>query len=439
MSPFARAVLRGLVPVLLPLLAWSCASPSPPAEAPAASSAPPAARAAFAECRRMQPQPKQGCYEEALAGVLAGEGVREAMRTLDGLVELDADVRRDSHVYAHGVGIGAYAGAAEVGRTFAQCTPEHQSGCYHGVIQAYFVEARQGGGGIDSATVNALCAAYEGAAGSRWLEFQCAHGMGHGLVMFHGHDLPVALKGCDLLGSGFQRETCYQGAFMENVVNALAPHHPASTLARGEGGAPAGHDHAAPPAASGHDHHAAAGGHAAPAPAFKALDRDDLLYPCSAMEARYLSACYSMQTSVALHFTGQDVGAVARVCQTVPEPWRPTCFISLGRDVSGMTLRDRARARERCSVVQDPASRALCHVGVATNMLHVTARAEDGMAYCRELSGDGEKTPCYRSIGGQLLVLAATEAAREEGCATAEAAYVETCRQGALLKSRSGA
>ena len=433
MSPIARAVLRGLVPVLVPLLAWSCAPPPAPAEAPAAlSSAPPAARTAYAECRRMQPQPKQGCYQEALDGVLKGEGVREAMRTLDALVELDADVRRDSHVYAHAVGIGAYAGAAEVGRTFAQCTPEHQSGCYHGVIQAYFVEARRGGGGIDSATVNRLCAAYEGEAGNRWLEFQCAHGMGHGLVMFHGHDLPVALKGCDLLASGFQRETCFQGAFMENVVNALIPHHPASGLA-------AGHDHgAAPPAASGHDHHAAGGGHAAPAPAWKALDREDLLYPCSVMEARYLGACYSMQTSVALNFTGQDVAAVARVCERAPEPWRPTCYVSLGRDVSGMTLRDRARARERCSVVQDPTSRALCHVGVATNMLNVTARAEDGMAYCRELSGEGEKTPCYRSIGGQLLVLAPSEAGREEGCATAEAAYVEACRQGALLKARSG-
>ncbi|HEX2188232.1 MAG TPA: hypothetical protein VHG51_05005, partial [Longimicrobiaceae bacterium] len=381
------------------------------------------AAAAVRRCGRRAAQARQACYDEALQGVLRAQGVRPAMEALNAVVARDRNVARDAHVYAHGIGIAAFAGAERVGETFATCTPEHQSGCYHGVVQAYFVDARRAGGELTTDVVNALCRDWrpgEGASGDRWLQFQCAHGMGHGLVMFEGHDLPKALRGCDLLRSDFERETCYQGAFMENIVNAIMPHHPAGTLAHGEHGAAAGHD--------------AHGGHgAAPASAYRALDPDDLLYPCSTLAERYWSGCYSMQTSAMLHHTGGDVERVARECERVPERMRTTCFLSLGRDISGMTTQDRAGSREMCARVAGAADRAWCHVGVATNMLNVTARAADGLDYCRELPPGENKAHCYELVGGQLLVLAGSDPAREEACRAAEPEFVDACRRGARL------
>jgi hypothetical protein len=447
MGSTLRSPLRGLAPCLVFLLAWACAPSAPPAsapgdghahaEAPAAGTPDALAAAAVARCGRLAAQRKQGCYDEALQAVLRSQGVRPAMEALNGVAARDRDVKRDAHVFAHGIGIAAYGGPDSVGAVFARCTPEHQSGCYHGVVQAYFVDARRAGGEVSAAQANALCRDYRGEAGQggdRWLQFQCAHGMGHGLVMFHGHDLPAALQGCDLLESGFERETCYQGAFMENVVNAIMPHHPAATLGHGDAAAGGhgahggGHD-----AHGGHGAHAGHGAGAAPAAAFKALDPDDLLYPCSVMAERYWSACYSMQTSVILHYTKQDVARAAQECGRVPERMRTTCFVSLGRDISGMTTQDRARSREKCALVGDAADRAWCHVGAATNMLNVTARAEDGIAYCRELPGTEDKTRCYEQVGGQLLVLVAADPGREEACRSAEPAYVDACRRGARL------
>lgn len=435
-----RSVQRALLPLLVTAAAWACAPAAPPASAPAdghghhphegaapAGTPEQAAAEAARRCGRLGAQRKQACYDEVLLATLRSRGVRPAMETLNAVVARDRDAARDAHVYAHGIGIAAFAAADRVGETFAACTPEHQSGCYHGVVQAYFVDARRAGGELDAATVNALCRDWrpgEGAAGDRWLQFQCAHGMGHGLVMFHGHDLPTALKGCDLLQSDFERETCYQGAFMENVVNAIMPHHPASAAAHEGGHAGHGDGHGA------HGHHGAA--HAS-APAFRALDPDDLLYPCSAVEERYWSACYSMQTSAILHHTRQDVARTARECLRVPERMRTTCFISLGRDISGMTTQDRAGSRERCALVPDASDRAWCHVGAATNMLNVTARAEDGLAYCRELPPAEDKARCYEYVGGQLLVLASGAPAREEACRGAEPGYVDACRRGAGL------
>lgn len=436
-----RFIPRVLAPCLAALLSWSCAPSASPASAPgdghahahaAAAGAPDAlAAAAVARCGRLSGPRKQECYDAELLGVLHAQGVRPAMEALDGVVARDRDAKRSAHVYAHGIGIAAYGGPDSVGAVFARCTPEHQSGCYHGVVQAYFVDARRSGGEVGAATANALCRDYraeEGRPGDRWLQFQCAHGMGHGLVMFHGHDLPAALAGCDLLESPFERETCYQGAFMENLVNAIVPHHPASALAHGSDAA-AAHG-------GGHDAHGAHAGHGAgvaPASSFRALDPDDLLYPCSAVAERYWSACYSMQTSAILHHTGQDVARTAEVCGRVPLGMRTTCFMSLGRDISGMTTQDRAAARAKCALVGGAADRAWCHVGVATNMLNVTARAEDGIAYCRELPSTEDKARCYEHVGGQLLVLADGDPAREEACRSAEPEYVDACRRGARL------
>lgn len=447
-----RSLLRGVAPCLLSLLAWACAPSAPPSSAPGDGSDPaqlqaatgtPAeiAAAAVARCRRVAAGARQGCYDATLQAVLRAQGVRPAMETLDGVVARDREVARDAHVFAHGIGIAAYSGPDSVGAVFARCTPEHQSGCYHGVVQAYFVDARRSGGEITAETANALCRDYRGEGGQggeRWLQFQCAHGMGHGLVMFHGHDLPTALGGCDLLRAPFERETCYQGAFMENVVNAIMPHHPAATLAHGDAaggghGAHAGGHGAA--SGGGHDAHGAHAGHGAAAPAapYKALDPEDLLYPCSTMAERYWNACYSMQTSVILYHTRYDVARTAQECGRAPERMRTTCFISLGRDISGMTTQDRAASREKCALVTDAADRAWCHVGVSTNMLNVTARAEDGLAYCRELPADEDKARCYEHVGGQLLVLAGSDPAREEACRGAEPEFVEACRRGARL------
>lgn len=442
MGGSVRIAWRGVLPLLLTALAWGCAEPRLQAGTPGgehngaahadaepgesgllvATSPQEVAAVALSRCGQLSHSQKQGCYDPILMEALRTMGVRGAMLTLDRVTAADPDAKRDAHVYAHGIGIAAYTGPKEVSTTFASCTPAHQSGCYHGVVQAYFMDSRQGPDAVTPEKVNALCNEYRWEREGNYLQFQCAHGIGHGLVMFRGHNLFDALKDCDLLRSDFERETCYQGAFMESVVNAIMPHHPSATLAKGDGH---GGDHG-----GAHGHHGAA-----PASTFKALDPNDLLYPCSAVAERYWSSCYSFQTSAMLHLTGYDLGKVAAACERVPAKYRTTCFTSLGRDISGMTVQDRAEARKRCGVVSNVEDRAWCHVGAASNMLNVTARAEDGVAYCRELPGTENKARCYELIGGQILVLEETDAGREAACRTAEPEFLADCRRGARLSA----
>lgn len=415
-----------LLPLLTAALLSACvARPAPPAALPPASDAAGIVR----RCDALRPPEDAGCYETALLDLLRTEGVGSAMQRLEQIAELSPEVRRDGHVFAHAIGLAAFSTAEEVGRTFGECSPAFQSGCYHGVIQSYFADhvERHGAEHLDAATVNALCANYRDDPSDRWQLFQCAHGIGHGLTMVFDHHLPRALQGCDLILSPWEREGCYGGAFMENIVQATHPHH--------EIGRPQVASGASPDEAGGHAHH---GDHsAAAAEPFKALDPADPLYPCSVLDERYLHSCYQMQTSAILFFNQGRMEPALRACDTAPERFRPACYQSLGRDISSYTLQDHAEAVRLCSQ-GDARFRPFCHAGYAKNLVDLTARAADGFAYCRAVADPEGKRACYQAVGEEIWVLAGDEPAREAMCGQAEPAFRQACRRGAALTEAAG-
>ena len=373
------------------------------------------AAATVEKCRSADLPKERECYWAALAERLAGGGAAPALELLDRLAALDPDVRRDGHMHAHRIGIEALKSPADVGRVFAACTPAHQSGCYHGVIQGYFMAAERAGGGVDGASVDALCGDYRGTRAD--LLFQCTHGLGHGLAILKRHDLPEALRACDLLSREPEQEMCWAGAFMESLVNFTHPHSSATSPAAGgdvDHGAHGGH--------GGHGAHAAA----ATRPPFKALDPADLHYPCSAMGEKYLIACYTIQTSAMLYHAKQDVGRVATECGLAPEKARATCFLSLGRDVSTVALGNLPEAVRLCGLAE-AAFRPVCHRGVVESIVNMNAAPAEGIPYCRAVTEAESKRACYAAIGGQALVLPDGESKREAACRAAEAEFVDAC------------
>jgi hypothetical protein len=395
----------------------------------------------LAACAGRPLEERVACYEPRVLDELRGVGVARALRLVERLAAHDAQVRRDGHVLAHVIGIAAYEGEASVGRLFAECTPAFQSGCYHGVVQAHFAALQHAGLSLDAARIQDACAAQRGDPAGRWLLFQCAHGIGHGLVLYHGYELTRALGGCDLLGDAWEREACYGGAFMETLVAATDPHHAHSAppaAAAAHANSHAHHDHAQhdPAQHAQHAEHqgqAHAHGHAASVPErYRPMRDGDLLHPCTTVEWRYRHACISMQTSAILRAADDDVGAVAAVCAGAPDELRPACYASLGRDVSALSEQDHARGSAYCESV-DTRFRAWCHVGLVRNLIDLRGEAADGLAYCRQLGDPRGKAYCYEAVGAHLWVLHAADAARDAGCTDAEPAYRDVCRYGAGL------
>jgi len=390
-------------------------------------------RLAERQCRGLSGAEKQTCYEDYFVALSDSGRVRLALGALTALAGRDRRVEADGHVYTHVIGIRAWKPGMDVGKVFASCTGLFQSGCYHGVIQSYFTAQ----GGIDSTRVATLCDLIEGNTGNRWLRFQCVHGIGHGLEMVWNWDLPKALKGCDWLPTGWDRESCYGGAFMENAVASMpnGHHAPARVLAeeaeRRDSSSTAADDHA------GHEGHGEAAGHGAhgldqSAITFKMRDPEDLRYPCTIVEPRYQASCYMLQGGMILTAVGSRVARAGEECNQAPAELRHQCWTSIGTMVSGIVVRDGRRAIRMCSE-GEPGYRPWCYVGVVKNFIDVTADPDDGLDFCRMVPAGDDKRQCYVAVGEQVSMLHADRPAREAACARAHPEGREECRYGAYL------
>ena len=380
------------------------------------------------------PGGRAGCIERTLVALLDQVGVSRSMEVLDTLAAIDPQMRDEAHPLAHGLGISAYRGPETVAATFAACPTSQMSGCHHGVVPGYLLYLSARGRPIGTAELDGLCEPHRGRS---FIHFQCAHGMGHGLMAVHGNHLPTALRACDQASDASVRESCYGGAFMENVVQATHPHHTAGGHAQTQGGAHG--EHAPADAHGGAESHAEHGGGHAAHGAWKPLDRDDPLYPCNAVDPRYGDACYAMQTSPVMFFNGGDVQATARVCAGAPAAFRIRCFMSLGRDVSAWAAQDPARSAGMCRRIggaADAREVTWCTRGVVETLVNQSADARDGIRFCRVVEGDEVKADCYHAVGGFMQMLVEGAEARGVQCAAAEPRFVAACRRGAGLRPR---
>jgi len=388
----------------------------------------------------VDPRTRAECREAAVVRIAELRGIAPAMEAVAHLGAPDGE----GHVLTHMVGIRGFPLAETADEAFAACTPIHQSGCYHGVIQAYFgrLQATDGSEALTTERLDGLCAEYRGEGGDRWLLFQCVHGMGHGVMLVHDNHLPRALESCDLLTSSSEREGCYGGAFMENVMTVVAPHHD-------HVGEAAGHAHTAHPqdaadeAHEHHQHHQHHGEHVHAHPGhgeggFPAIDAEDPHYPCSVLEARYQPACYDMQTSAMLHIFEGDIELTAAACRGAPDGvLRGICHRSLGRDINAISQGVHEESAALCALAAVP-DRPSCHVGVVKNVIDVTAEPADGLAYCAQVPAGGESQACHRAIGEQAAMLMAYPGDRRNFCDRLEGEDRAACREGARVHLEHG-
>ncbi|HEX6575571.1 MAG TPA: hypothetical protein VF042_11425 [Gemmatimonadaceae bacterium] len=359
---------------------------------------------------------REHCLETALS-LVAGKGyVKIAMGALNRLGN-DPEIKRNGHVYAHAIGISAGSASRDVAESFTQCSESFQSGCYHGIVQAWFASLDS----ISAADANELCAPFRKTESDRWIRFQCVHGMGHGLTMLYNHDLPRGLAGCDLLTEWWDRHSCYSGAFMENIVNVTMPHHPANALAHHDGKSD---EHA------GMDHDMEGMHHEQSQ--FKPVDPDDQHYPCSVLPEKYLGACYEMQTSVMLYNNKGDIAGAAKSCESAPMNMRPICFSSLGRDVSSFSVQNHAEAVKMCSLADDRYE-PWCYYGLVKNIIDLEARPDDGISMCRDVPTPEGKTLCYEAVGEQIMILRPAIADRRTACSMSESGFEAVCLYGARV------
>ena len=378
------------------------------------------AHAAELECKGKSAEAKQTCYEDYFVKLARSDRVSVALGALAALAADYPEIQRDGHGYTHVIGIRAWHPGADVAAIFRSCNGLFQSGCYHGVIQAYLTQ----GGTVDSARSVQLCNEIASAEKDRWMRFQCVHGIGHGFEMAWNWELPKALKGCDWLNTTWDRYSCYGGVFMENAVASM----------------PGGHHHTAVHALSAADSSMADMPGMAPSGSpdptkitFKMRDSADALYPCSIVDTMYQFSCYQLQGGLILSRVGSDFAKAAAECDKAPTLGRAQCYVSLGTNASGMTVQNTPRAIGYCSH-GDPGYQPYCFVGAVKNYIDVTAKPEDGVRFCQAVPAGTNRSHCFAAVGEEISVLYPVDAAaRTRECARSGPGDEAICRRSADL------
>ncbi|MFO0773476.1 MAG: hypothetical protein U0172_02265 [Nitrospiraceae bacterium] len=357
----------------------------------------------FQACTQPVLPDKVACLEAALSRLIDTVGTETSLTELERLANVDRDVLAESHPLVHHIGKRTFARYKTAAEALSHCTAQFWSGCYHGVLQAYLSSLPQ----VQPQHILSLCPVTEAVPVYSFPRYNCLHGVGHGITMQFRYDVLKSLAFCDAFPGPWERESCYGGVFMENIV--------AFQEARR---APAGHQHG-----EGDEH--GGGHHGAGPPPTPFLNPDDLLYPCSVLHDKYLSACYLMQTSSILTFTGYDFSRAFPVCAKVPTAFQVTCARSLGRDISGFTMRQPDRVRELCAL-GNGSQVVECLIGATKDFMLTDASPEPGLALCRTVTAD-QKSACYATVGEILLTLLPDRPGRETVCRRAEADYIEAC------------
>ncbi|MFL5487340.1 MAG: hypothetical protein ACJ8AJ_02545 [Gemmatimonadaceae bacterium] len=342
------------------------------------------------------------CIGDGIGALSSAGNIALAMGTLDRLVHLDPVLVRLGHPLAHALGYAVRSTPATATKLLSQCDDRYQSGCYHGILQRYF-DARIGRPIAQSVLV-APCDGLRGTA-EQFRLFDCLHGTGHGLMMYHGYDLNASLRDCDRLGADWEQSSCYGGVFMEHNMGAHM-----QALGNGAFGM---HQHTMP---------------GSTVVLFKP---NDLQYPCDATPARYRLACYELQADLILPAVKQDYRKASAACDAASDPdWVRACYLGLGRNASGSALFQYEGIKKRCDLAS-PAGMPFCYEGAVRHLAYAPSELPRGLAFCKSLPEGDSRARCWHGVGLQVSGFFTDPASRQRACHSEIVGDVAACEESA--------
>ena len=321
------------------------------------------------------------CYEQAFANLAYERGPKHALATFDQAMVDDEDVEANCHRISHAIGAGALARfRGEVGEAFARGSASCWSGYYHGILERAFRDVPES---RIAAVSRRLCSSNK-IRRTTFLAYQCVHGLGHGLMIYMGYELPAALEVCDRLATGWDRTSCTGGVFMENQQSSYGFRS-------------------------------------------KWLKSDDLIYPCNVVAERHKLYCYLMATSHILPEVDWNWRRAAEWCRKSDPKWVATCFQSLGRDASGQTRQDAEEIVAVCDKADEMARE--CVFGAARDIVANDFGPRRAVLLCRAARAE-MRAYCFYGIGTILGSFGSTNV--EATCRRIAGRYGADCVRGAV-------
>lgn len=311
----------------------------------------------------------------------------------------------DSHLVIHTVGTMIYEKYGLEG--IAHCRPYFLGACYHG----FLIEAIGQRGPQVIAEVWAQCKN----AGAAILP-QCAHAVGHGLLVWKNNSIPDALAVCDSLAKdidSFVPLNCYDGVFMENI---WGPHlHEQRLMASLLTNLPSlsPESMASQPVCR------------------RPTIGNDLEYPCDdpRLKPRYLRACWGNQVSLLYRAFQGDLAKVGGKCLSLADSEnKEACFDGLARQIQPMTHGKADEAFRLCKTAVAAPWRNNCLAVIASADFSMGDQSIAPFEICKRIDANGRKE-CYSRLISVIALYAGQDLNRAaEMCASiSEKQYVDNC------------
>lgn len=290
------------------------------------------------------------CWSDRLTALVKGDSTQAAFAEVKQAYQTNQMVQSQCHQLAHVIGRAAAERYGNVIDAYNQGDNFCWSGYYHGVMET--VVQKIGYDDID-AKLGTICESARTQQPYSFYHYNCVHGLGHGLMAVKSNNLITSLKSCDGLRDSWEKESCYGGVFMENVMSSVNP-----------------------------DHHT------------DFIKADDPLYPCTAVDTQYKHQCYLMQTSHALDVVAGSFEKVFTLCSSIEAEYQNVCYQSLGRDASGRSISDVTRTRETCLLGPTQTAKENCFTGAVKDFISYFHSDTQGKELCDSIPDEYLKNSC---------------------------------------------
>jgi len=334
---------------------------------------------------------EQTCFEQAYGNIAFYQGPKAAFRLIEKQYAGGADP--SCHRVVHMVGAATLTrNHGNVARTFAEGSSLCWSGYYHGVLERAFASVKSYDAKSLAAKSRALCSDPKVRASS-WLTYQCLHGLGHGLMITTGLQLPLALDVCRRLDGAWDQTACKGGVFMENFITSYGGKSPY-------------------------------------------VRDDDPLFPCDWVREADKYTCYQQATTRIIRVVGTDWAKIAKTCSRAERRWVTTCFGSLGQNASSLGFRKPSNIIRTCAFARPYGGERECIRYAAEDIAGTYSGGEQASKLCVRTFSNLQGS-CYEAIGRMLRHLRNTPAARRAECRSIanSTADISQCIAGSINQS----
>lgn len=307
------------------------------------------------------------CMQQAFGNLAYEDGPAIALERLDEMQRTDPAVQGNCHPIAHMIGAGGLRHFdGSVGKAFVAGNATCAAGYYHGLLQWKLAGVEEDEAGD---VAREACTDPE-IKDNSFNYYQCNHGLGHGLMLYTGYELRIALRMCHGLKTEFDQVSCSGGVFMENLSSSFGLKS-------------------------------------------RWLKDDNLLYPCNIVSHQDKLYCYLLVSSRILPAVGWNWEKAADWCRRSEKGFVNICFQSYGRDASGSAVQDPAKARGFCA--RAGSGEKECTFGAVRDIMNNDSNDPRGKKLC-EIVDRAYRSYCFYGIGTILGTQHADEASKRAAC-----------------------